>query len=189
MCILSFACIGVQAIIQNWHETSSASLTSHEITCQQISTSYCILRGVVCSPRAKSTTQRSTMCHARLQGISSKGAASIAAAIQGHQSLQQLVMAHNHLSDEGGINIILNAFHHCGHCCLHNNTAHPFGANKLMEQKAGSIVSALPKNSLIASTSVVQTHPCLSVPTTTASGKICMWILSWLLSRCLAQLL
>lgn len=35
------------------------------------------------------------------KGISSRGAASIAAAIQGHQSLQQLVLAHNHLSDEG----------------------------------------------------------------------------------------
>ncbi|DBA99337.1 TPA: RNA-DNA hybrid ribonuclease [Trebouxia sp. C0006] len=35
------------------------------------------------------------------KGISSKGAASIAAAIHGHQSLQQLVLAHNHLSDEG----------------------------------------------------------------------------------------
>ncbi len=140
-------------------------------------------------PLAKNTIQSCTMCHAGLQGISSKGAASIAAAIQGHQSLQQLVLAHNHLSDEGGINTILNVLHSCEHCCLHNNTAHPFGANKLLEQKADSIVIAAPKNNSLAFTSVLQTHPCLSVPTTLASGKICMWILSWLLSCCLAQLL
>ncbi len=54
------------------------------------------------------------MCYAGLQGISSKGAASIAAALQDHQSLQQLVMAHNHLSDEGEIDSVLNALHHCG---------------------------------------------------------------------------
>jgi len=129
------------------------------------------------------------MCHAGLQGISSKGAASIAAAIHGHQSLQQLVLAHNHLSDEGGINTILNALHHCNHCCLHNKLAHPFGANKLMEQKADSIVIALPKNNSLASKSVLRPNPSLSVPTTLASGKTRMWILSWLLSCCLEQLL
>ncbi|KAA6426274.1 MAG: hypothetical protein FRX49_03386 [Trebouxia sp. A1-2] len=47
--------------------------------------------------------QNSTLQKVDLEnkGISSKGADSIAAAIQGHQSLQQLVLAHNHLSDEG----------------------------------------------------------------------------------------
>ena len=171
------------------HETSSASLASYAINCQRISTTSCILRDVLFSPCAKCTIQICTMCHAGLQGISSKGAASIAAAIQGHRSLQQLVLAHNHLSDEGGVNKILNALHHCGHRCLHNNTAHPVSANKLLEQKADSIVIAPPKNNSHASASVLQTHPCRTVPITLASGKICMRILSWLLSCCLAQLL
>ena len=42
------------------------------------------------------------MSHVDLQGITSKGAASIADAIGGHQSLQELVLAHNPLGDEGG---------------------------------------------------------------------------------------
>ncbi len=174
----------MQAIIQTWHETSSASLTS---PVNRSAPLFCIFRGCLCSHCA--TKQSCTMCYARLQGISSKGAASIAAAIQGHQSLQQIVLAHNHLSDEGGINIRLSALHRCGHCCLHHNTAHPFGASQLLEQKTDSIVIAPPKNNLIASTSVLRPHPCLTVPTLLASGKVCIWILSWLLSCCLAQLL
>jgi len=88
-----------------WNKLTPLAL--HGITCsafsQVSSVSLCQKHNTNC-----------IMCYAGLQGISSKGAASIAAALQDHQSLQQLVMAHNHLSDEGEIDSVLNALHHCG---------------------------------------------------------------------------
>ena len=55
-------CHGVQAIIQTWHETSSASLASREITCQRYQHHFFAFSEVFCVPLVPKAQYKVVQC-------------------------------------------------------------------------------------------------------------------------------